>query len=165
MQGFISSSRAPTYTLQNFLAATSKKIYRVADQNLTISFSNGSVLAPLDDIPVSISFPTDRFRFHTHEDFQAHRGLRGDLYGKICSHLVLKLRIDSYWGFSTNLHIQCFRCRWPLEAGEWSVSHWPPRPWRSRSNQHASYFGSFAIKRVCVSFVIILARCHLQIHV
>ncbi|KAH0903484.1 hypothetical protein HID58_042987 [Brassica napus] len=44
MQGFISSSRAPTYlphlkagaiyTLQNFLAATSKEIYRVADQNL-----------------------------------------------------------------------------------------------------------------------------------
>ncbi|KAH0888771.1 hypothetical protein HID58_051200 [Brassica napus] len=88
MQGFISSSRAPTYTLQNFLAATSKKIYRVADQNLTISFSNGSVLAPLDDIPVSISFPTDRFRFHTHEDFQAHRGLRGDLYD-VVGHLRL----------------------------------------------------------------------------
>ncbi|KAL0773328.1 hypothetical protein Bca101_038479 [Brassica carinata] len=90
MQGFISSSRAPTYlphlkagatyTLQNFLASTSKEIYRVADQNLTISFSNGSVLAPLDDIPVSIYFPTDRFRFHTHEDFQAHRGPKGDLY-------------------------------------------------------------------------------------
>ncbi|CAF2035072.1 unnamed protein product [Brassica napus] len=98
MQGFISSSRAPTYlphlkagatyTLQNFLAATSKEIYRVADQNLTISFSNGSVLAPLDDIPVSVSFPTDRFRFHTHEDFQAHRGLRGDLYD-VVGHLRL----------------------------------------------------------------------------
>ncbi|WZZ04816.1 hypothetical protein YC2023_090737 [Brassica napus] len=98
MQGFISSSRAPTYlphlkagatyTLQNFLAATSKEIYRIADQNLTISFSNGSILAPLNDIPVSVSFPTDRFRFHTHEDFQAHRGLRGDLYD-VVGHLRL----------------------------------------------------------------------------
>ncbi|CAF2112352.1 unnamed protein product [Brassica napus] len=58
MQGFISSYRAPTYrrhlkagatyTLQNFFyAATSKEIYRVADQSLTVSFSNGSVLSPL----------------------------------------------------------------------------------------------------------------------
>ncbi|XP_048623286.1 uncharacterized protein LOC111198155 isoform X2 [Brassica napus] len=98
MQGFISSYRAPTYrrhlkagatyTLQNFYAATSKEIYRVADQSLTVSFSNGSVLSPLDDIPVSVSFPPDRFRFHTHEDFQANRGLRGDLYD-VVGHLRL----------------------------------------------------------------------------
>ncbi|KAF3577926.1 hypothetical protein DY000_02032267 [Brassica cretica] len=65
MQGFISSYRAQTYrrhlkagatyTLQNFYAATSKEIYCVADQSLTVSFSNGSVLSPLDDIPVSVS--------------------------------------------------------------------------------------------------------------
>ncbi|KAG5398258.1 hypothetical protein IGI04_020072 [Brassica rapa subsp. trilocularis] len=73
---------------QNFYAATSKEIYRVADQSLTVSFSNGSVLSPLDDIPVSVSFPPDRFRFHTHEDFQANRGLRGDLYD-VVGHLRL----------------------------------------------------------------------------
>ncbi|KAF3573844.1 hypothetical protein F2Q69_00062432 [Brassica cretica] len=93
MQGFISSSRAQTYrrhlkagatyTLHNFYAATSKEIYRVADQSLKVSFSNGSILSPFDDIPVSVSFPPDRFRFHTHEDFQANRGLRGDLYGNL----------------------------------------------------------------------------------
>ncbi|KAH0850729.1 hypothetical protein HID58_095289 [Brassica napus] len=76
MQGFISSNRAETYrphlkagatyTLQIFFATRSKEIYR----SLTISFSNGSVLAPLDDdeIPIYVSFPADRFRFHTHED-------------------------------------------------------------------------------------------------
>ncbi|CAN6821850.1 unnamed protein product [Brassica oleracea] len=100
MQGFISSNRAETYrphlkagatyTLQIFFATRSKEIYRVADQSLTISFSNGSVLAPLDDdeIPVYVSFPADRFRFHTHEDFQANRGLRGDLYD-VVGHLRL----------------------------------------------------------------------------
>ncbi|CDY15864.1 BnaA04g12470D [Brassica napus] len=117
MQGFISSNRAETYrphlkagatyTLQIFFATRSKEIYRVVDQSLTISFSNGSVLAPLDDddIPVSVSFPADRFRFHTHDDFQANRGLRGDLYD-----------------ISTNLQKNCCRCRWPLEAGEWTVT-------------------------------------------
>ncbi|XP_048634116.1 uncharacterized protein LOC125608191 [Brassica napus] len=100
MQGFISSNRAETYrphlkagatyTLQIFFATRSKEIYRVVDQSLTISFSNGSVLAPLDDddIPVSVSFPADRFRFHTHDDFQANRGLRGDLYD-VVGHLRL----------------------------------------------------------------------------
>ncbi|KAF3503895.1 hypothetical protein F2Q69_00041139 [Brassica cretica] len=68
----------------------SKEIYRVADQSLTISFSNDSVPAPLDDddIPVSVSFPAYRFRFHTHEDFQANRGLRDDLYD-VVGHLRL----------------------------------------------------------------------------
>lgn len=56
--------------------------------DLTVSFSNGSVLAPLDNIPASVSFPTDRFRFHTHEEFQANGGLRGDLYD-IVGHLRL----------------------------------------------------------------------------
>ncbi|KAF8068495.1 hypothetical protein N665_1148s0012 [Sinapis alba] len=96
MQGFISSSRAPTYlphlkagatyTLQNFFAVANKEIYRVADQNFTVSFSNGSVLSPLDDVRLSI--PADRFRFHTYEDFEANRGLRGDLYD-VVGHLRL----------------------------------------------------------------------------
>ncbi|KAL0751913.1 hypothetical protein Bca101_033916 [Brassica carinata] len=82
MQGFISSLRAPTYlphvkagatyTLQNFYAAKSKEIYCFADQSLIVSFSNNSVLKPLDDIRLS---------------FAAVR----------------------------------FRCRWPLEADEWTV--------------------------------------------
>ncbi|KAL0787112.1 hypothetical protein Bca101_003358 [Brassica carinata] len=98
MQGFIHSSRASTYlphlkagatyTLQNFYGVKSKEIYRVADQSVTVSFSNGSVLAPLDDIPASVSFPTDRFRFHTYEDFKANGGLRGDLYD-VVGHLRL----------------------------------------------------------------------------
>ncbi|KAF8101846.1 hypothetical protein N665_0201s0159 [Sinapis alba] len=100
MQGFISASRAETYrghlkggatyALQNFFATKSKDIYRVADQSLTISFSNGSVLSPLNDtdVPVSDSFPADRFRFHTHSDFQANSGLRGDLYD-VVGHLRL----------------------------------------------------------------------------
>ncbi|KAG2309155.1 hypothetical protein Bca52824_028903 [Brassica carinata] len=71
-----------------FYGVKSKEIYRVADQSLTVSFSNGSVLAPLDDIPTSVSFPTDRFRFHTYEDFKANGGLRGDLYD-VVGHLRL----------------------------------------------------------------------------
>ncbi|XP_013584483.1 PREDICTED: uncharacterized protein LOC106342155 isoform X2 [Brassica oleracea var. oleracea] len=65
-----------------------QEIYRVADQSLTVSFSNGSVLSPLDDIPVSVSFPPDGFRFHTHDEFQALCGLRGDLYD-VVGHLRL----------------------------------------------------------------------------
>ncbi|KAF8114174.1 hypothetical protein N665_0040s0029 [Sinapis alba] len=92
MQGFISSTRAQTYrrhlipgasyTLQNFFATNSKEIYRVAEQGLTISFSNDSVLSPLggDDNSDNGSFPADRFRFHMHAEFQANVGLRGGLY-------------------------------------------------------------------------------------
>ena len=67
MQGFTSFTRAQTYrchlkagatyTLQNFYPAKSKDIYRVSDQSLTFSFSNGYVLSPLDDITVYVSFP------------------------------------------------------------------------------------------------------------
>ncbi|KAF8103627.1 hypothetical protein N665_0187s0028 [Sinapis alba] len=98
MQGFISATRpqtyrrhlkaGATYTLQSFFATPSKEIYRVADQSLTISFSNGSVLSPLDVDEGSGSFPADRFRFHTHDDFQANCGLRSDLYD-IVGHLRL----------------------------------------------------------------------------
>ncbi|KAF2553264.1 hypothetical protein F2Q68_00033566 [Brassica cretica] len=96
MQGFISSLRAPTYlrhvkagatyTLQNFYAAKSKEIYCFADQSLIVSFSNGSVLKPLDDI--RLSFAAFRFRFHAYEDIQANCGLRGDLYD-VVGHLRL----------------------------------------------------------------------------
>lgn len=34
----------------------------------------GSLSPPLDDISFYVSFPANRFRFHTHEDFQANRG-------------------------------------------------------------------------------------------
>ncbi|CAN7001803.1 unnamed protein product [Brassica oleracea var. botrytis] len=67
MQGFTSFTRAQTYrchlkagatyTLQNFYPAKGKDIYRVSDQSLTFSFSNGYVLSPLDDITVYVSFP------------------------------------------------------------------------------------------------------------
>ncbi|CAN6873927.1 unnamed protein product, partial [Brassica oleracea] len=96
MQGFISSLRAPTYlphvkagatyTLQNFYAAKSKEIYCFADQSLIVSFSNNSVLKPLDDI--RLSFAAVRFRFHAYEDIQANFGLRGDLYD-VVGHLRL----------------------------------------------------------------------------
>ncbi|KAF8112024.1 hypothetical protein N665_0069s0050 [Sinapis alba] len=100
MQGFITSTRAHTYrrhlivggvyALQNFFATKSKEIYRVADPSLTISFSNDSVLSPLDgnDDSGTGSFPADRFRFHSHADFEAHVGLRGDLYD-VVGHLRL----------------------------------------------------------------------------
>ncbi|KAF8100670.1 hypothetical protein N665_0218s0008 [Sinapis alba] len=100
MQGFISSTRAQTYrrhlkpgatyTLQNFFATKSKEIYRVAEQGLTISFSNDSVLSPLagDDDSGSGDFPADRFRFHSHADFQANVGLRSDQYD-VVGHLRL----------------------------------------------------------------------------
>ncbi|CAN6981731.1 unnamed protein product [Brassica rapa subsp. trilocularis] len=114
MQGFISSLRAPpylphvkagaTYTLQNFYAAKNKEIYCFTDQSLIVSFSNGSVLKPLDDI--RLSFAAVRFRFHAYEDIQANCGLRGDLYGNLCYLL-------------NQLHFNL--CCWPLEADEWTV--------------------------------------------
>ncbi|KAF8090551.1 hypothetical protein N665_0473s0003 [Sinapis alba] len=100
MQGFITPARAQTYrchliagavyALQNFFATKSKEIYRVADPSLTISFSNDSVLSPLDgdDDSGTGSFPAVRFRFHSHADFEANVGLRGDLYD-VVGHLRL----------------------------------------------------------------------------
>ncbi|KAF8113052.1 hypothetical protein N665_0057s0004, partial [Sinapis alba] len=79
-----------TYMLQNFFATKSKEIYRVAEQGLTISFFNDSVLSPLDgdDDSSNVSFPSGRFHFHTHAEFQANVGLRGDLHD-IVGHLKL----------------------------------------------------------------------------
>lgn len=39
----------------------------------------GSLSPPLDDISFYVSFPANRFRFHTHEDFQANRDVVGHL--------------------------------------------------------------------------------------
>ncbi|KAH0855053.1 hypothetical protein HID58_020533, partial [Brassica napus] len=67
MQGFIPANRVQQYLCD---------------------LKRGSVLSPLDYIPVSVSFPADRFSFHTQEDFQANRGLRDGLYD-VVGHLRL----------------------------------------------------------------------------
>ncbi|CAN6905891.1 unnamed protein product [Brassica oleracea] len=91
IQGFIPPSRidtylrhmipGSTYRLNNFFGSKTKKVYRVADPDVTITFSWNSVLSVLKDS--SIRFSEDRFRFHGYEQFEAACGLRGDLYGKI----------------------------------------------------------------------------------
>uniref|UniRef100_A0A0D3CJL2 Replication factor A C-terminal domain-containing protein n=1 Tax=Brassica oleracea var. oleracea TaxID=109376 RepID=A0A0D3CJL2_BRAOL len=58
-----------------------KKVYRVANPDVTISFSWNSVLSVLKDS--SIRFPEDRFHFHGYEEFEAGCDLRGDLYDYI----------------------------------------------------------------------------------
>nr|VDC92730.1 unnamed protein product [Brassica rapa] len=88
IQGFIPNARIETYlrhmrvggtyTLNKFFGARSKQIYRVADLDVTISFSWNSVLADLEDS--SINFPEDRFRFHGYREFEAASDQRGDLY-------------------------------------------------------------------------------------
>ncbi|WZZ11223.1 hypothetical protein YC2023_097144 [Brassica napus] len=91
IQGFIPNARIDTYlrhmkaggtyTLNKFFGAKSKNIYRVADPEVTISFSWNSVLYDLEDS--SINFPEDRFRFHGYREFEAASDQRGDLYGKL----------------------------------------------------------------------------------
>ncbi|KAL0758931.1 hypothetical protein Bca101_075081 [Brassica carinata] len=70
-----------TYRLNNFFGSKTKKVYRVADPDVTIAFSWNSVLSVLKDS--SIRFSEDRFRFHGYEQFEAACGLRGDLYDYI----------------------------------------------------------------------------------
>ncbi|CAN7076561.1 unnamed protein product [Brassica oleracea var. botrytis] len=91
IQGFIPPSRmdtylrhmipGSTYRLNNFFGSKTKKVYRVADPDLTIAFSSNSVLSVLKYS--SIRFPEDRFRFHGYEQFEAACDLRGDLYDYI----------------------------------------------------------------------------------
>nr|VDD21807.1 unnamed protein product [Brassica oleracea] len=91
IQGFIPPSRigtylrhmipGSTYRLNNFFGSKTKKVYRVADPDVTIAFSWNSVLSVLKDS--SIWFPEDRFRFHGYEQFEAACDLRGDLYDYI----------------------------------------------------------------------------------
>ncbi|WZZ68125.1 hypothetical protein YC2023_079495 [Brassica napus] len=69
-----------TYRLNKFFGSKSKPIYRVAEPDVTISFSWNSVLYNLEDS--SINFPEDRFRIHGYREFEAASDQRGDLYGK-----------------------------------------------------------------------------------
>ena len=91
IQGLISPSRMDTYLrhmkpdstyrLTNFFGSKTKKVYRVADPDVTIAFSWKSALSDLTDS--STWFPEDRFCFHGYEQFEAACDLKGDLYGKI----------------------------------------------------------------------------------
>ncbi|WZZ91012.1 LOW QUALITY PROTEIN: hypothetical protein YC2023_119591 [Brassica napus] len=89
IQGFIPNGRIETYLrhmkaggtyrLNKFFGSKSKPIYRVAEPDVTISFSWNSVLYNLEDS--SINFPEDRFRIHGYREFEAASDQRGDLYG------------------------------------------------------------------------------------
>ncbi|KAH0901481.1 hypothetical protein HID58_040984 [Brassica napus] len=70
-----------TYRLNKFFGSKSKPIYRVAEPDVTISFSWNSVLSDLEDS--SIHFPDDRFQIHGYREFEAASDKRGDLYGKL----------------------------------------------------------------------------------
>ncbi|CDY39484.1 BnaC03g60940D [Brassica napus] len=88
IKGFIPASRVQTYLrkmtsgtvyrLNRFFGSRNKAQYRVADHNVTVTFSWNTVLTPLQNSP--ILFPEDQFRFHDHEEFEANCDLRGDLY-------------------------------------------------------------------------------------
>ncbi|KAL0846571.1 hypothetical protein Bca101_019817 [Brassica carinata] len=88
IQGFIPAGRIEsylrrmragcTYRLHNFFGSKSKTNYRVAESDVTISFSWNSVLSDLVDS--SIRFPADRFRIHGFGEFDAACDMRGDLY-------------------------------------------------------------------------------------
>ncbi|CAN6898224.1 unnamed protein product [Brassica oleracea] len=88
IQGFIPPSRidtylqhmipGSTYRLNKNFGSKTKKVYWVADPDVTIAFSSNSVLSVLKDS--SIRFPEDRFRFHGYEQFEAACDLKGDLY-------------------------------------------------------------------------------------
>ncbi|CAN6839902.1 unnamed protein product [Brassica oleracea] len=88
IKGFIPASRVQTYLrkmtsgtvygLNKFFGSRNKAQYRVADHNVTVTFSWNTVLTPLQNS--LILFPEDRFRFHDHEEFEANCDLRGDLY-------------------------------------------------------------------------------------
>uniref|UniRef100_A0A0D3DMW1 Replication factor A C-terminal domain-containing protein n=1 Tax=Brassica oleracea var. oleracea TaxID=109376 RepID=A0A0D3DMW1_BRAOL len=70
-----------TYRLNKFFGSKNKTIYRVADPDVTISFSWNSALTALKDS--SIRFPEDRIRIHGFREFDAASDLRGDLYDYI----------------------------------------------------------------------------------
>ncbi|CAF1704765.1 unnamed protein product [Brassica oleracea] len=73
--------RGSVYKLINFYGSKNKPVYRVADHVATVSFAWNSEMSVLHEIP--ISFDEDRFRFHSHEDFEANCDLKGDLYDVI----------------------------------------------------------------------------------
>ncbi|CAN6998025.1 unnamed protein product, partial [Brassica oleracea var. botrytis] len=57
-----------------------------ADHSVTVSFSYKSALSVLDDNTLPID--EDRFRFHSHDDFEANCDLKGDLYD-VVGHMKL----------------------------------------------------------------------------
>ncbi|KAL0717788.1 hypothetical protein Bca4012_067110 [Brassica carinata] len=69
-------------------------MYRVAEPSVVISFTWNSVLSDLEDSRVS--FPDDRFHFHSYKEFKAACDLKGDLYGKLSStsHVILSVFLD-----------------------------------------------------------------------
>ncbi|CAF1925702.1 unnamed protein product [Brassica oleracea] len=71
--------RGSVYKLINFYGSKNKPVYRVADHLATVSFTWNSEMSALHEIPISID--EDRFRFHSHEDFETNCDLKGDLYG------------------------------------------------------------------------------------
>ncbi|KAG2264705.1 hypothetical protein Bca52824_071784 [Brassica carinata] len=91
IQGFIPPSRIDTYLphmiagslyrLIKFYGSKSKTMYRVSEQDVTISFSWNSVLSVLENCPVQ--FLEDRFRFYGYEEFESACDLKGDLYDYI----------------------------------------------------------------------------------
>ncbi|WZZ73513.1 hypothetical protein YC2023_084883 [Brassica napus] len=91
IQGFIPPSRIDTYLphmiagslyrLIKFYGSKSKTMYRVSEQDVTISFSWNSVLSVLENCPVQ--FVEDRFRFYGYEEFESACDLKGDLYGLV----------------------------------------------------------------------------------
>ncbi|XP_033131410.1 replication protein A 70 kDa DNA-binding subunit E-like [Brassica rapa] len=91
IQGFISYGRIETYLphmkagctyrLNKFYGSKSKTVYRIADSDVTISFSWNSALTALEDS--SICFPEDRIRIHGFREFDGASDLKGDLYDYI----------------------------------------------------------------------------------
>lgn len=103
MQGFIPLSHVnqylrdlkpgTIYRLFNFFGSKSKEVYRVADHSVTVSISYKSVLSVLADNPFPI-INEDRFRFHSHKEFEVNCDLKGDLYGKLSNisyHIISRL--------------------------------------------------------------------------
>ncbi|CAN6852003.1 unnamed protein product [Brassica oleracea] len=102
IQGFIPPRRIDTYLphmiagsiyrLNRFYGSKSKNVFRVADPDVTISFTWNSVLSPLENSPVQ--FPEDRFRFYGHEEFEAACDLRGAVYGEFSLDFVFDTDLD-----------------------------------------------------------------------
>ncbi|KAG2322258.1 hypothetical protein Bca52824_015471, partial [Brassica carinata] len=82
----IDEQQGSVYRLNNFYGSKNKPMYRVADHFATVSFTWNSELSVLHEIPTS--FDEDRFRFHSYEDFEAKRDLKGDLYD-VVGHMKL----------------------------------------------------------------------------
>ncbi|XP_056862193.1 uncharacterized protein LOC108846947 [Raphanus sativus] len=66
------------YSLTNFYGSYSKKTFRVAEPDVTITVSWNSVLFPIKDSSVQI--PADRFRFYGYAEFEAACDLKMDLH-------------------------------------------------------------------------------------